>query len=271
MDEKLYEHHIYEDENFPIIFHTQHLHSTYNFISHWHPNIELLCFYEGKCKIIIDTETYDAEPGDIILIPSNSLHRIISLTPVSSYYCLIADQNYFEPFGLIWNNNFINRKIKDTSLCASFNLISNEFTSKNLYYKPCILSETLRTLTHIMRYHTTDENLSLTSIQASRIETIKKVLSFINAHYTENISIDALADLSGFSKYHFCHIFKDATGITVTHYINSVRCRKAKELLKKGKCNVSEAASRCGFSNLSYFTRTYLKFNGELPSKTFKS
>ena len=69
------------------------------------------------------------------------------------------------------------------------------------------------------------------------------------------------------SKYYFCRAFKQATGQTVTQYINWVRCSHARRLLASGECNVGEAAERCGFHNLSYFTRVYRRQYGRVPSK----
>ena len=78
--------------------------------------------------------------------------------------------------------------------------------------------------------------------------------------------LEDLANEAGFSKYHFARLFKEMTGQTVLNYVNFLRCNHARSLLASGKYNVGESAIQSGFSNLSYFSRTYRRMMGELPS-----
>ncbi|MBO7208972.1 MAG: helix-turn-helix transcriptional regulator [Clostridia bacterium] len=60
--------------------------------------------------------------------------------------------------------------------------------------------------------------------------------------------------------------FKKITSNTVVEYINRYRCLKVTELLKDN-VPVSESAERCGFTNISYFTKVFKKCYGTVPSK----
>ncbi len=59
--------------------------------------------------------------------------------------------------------------------------------------------------------------------------------------------------------------FKNDTGITMLDYITQLRISGAKRLLKTTSANVSEVANMCGFSNPSYFARTFHKKTGCPP------
>ena len=52
----------------------------------------------------------------------------------------------------------------------------------------------------------------------------------------------------------------------VFEYVNAVRCRNANTFILSG-LSISEAAYRCGFENMSYFSKTFKKYVGKLPSK----
>ena len=78
--------------------------------------------------------------------------------------------------------------------------------------------------------------------------------------------MDSVCRETGFSKSYICHTFKEVTGQTVLDYVNFLRCNHARSLLASGKYNVGESALQSGFSNLSYFSRTYRRIMGELPS-----
>ena len=85
--------------------------------------------------------------------------------------------------------------------------------------------------------------------------TVKEKISL------EDISRSVLCD-----KYTLCRDFKKYTGQTVFENLNRYRCIKAAELLNDGK-SVAEAALLCGFESFSFFTKTFKKYMGSLPSE----
>lgn len=262
-----YETHFYDDPGFPVIFHLDKIDNQMNFIPHWHQNPELLYFTKGKATVSIDTEVLSAAAGDIVIAPSNYLHKITT-DRYTEYYCLIPDLEFCKKFGIEPDSINYAHRISDENLNKKMDTIIKEFNKKDTYYKPIILSEIISLLSYAARYYTAASPVRLSKKQAARTEMIKKSFLYIDMHFSDNLTIDSLADYLGLTKYYFCHIFKQLTGMTPVSYINYIRCRKAKGLLSSGKCaNVSDAAEQCGFSNLSYFTRTYKKYNGCLPSK----
>ena len=52
-------------------------------------------------------------------------------------------------------------------------------------------------------------------------------------------------------------------------YLNEIRCQRAKLMLREGRANVSGVAQRCGFNNVSYFTKIYKEIYGHSPSNDF--
>ena len=78
--------------------------------------------------------------------------------------------------------------------------------------------------------------------------------------------LDELERIFFISKYHLCHIFKQATGLTVHGYITDKRLTYAYELYGEGK-NLSDAAALAGFSCYSAFYRAYTKKYGMPPKK----
>ena len=60
-------------------------------------------------------------------------------------------------------------------------------------------------------------------------------------------------------------LFKKETSMTVTDYIHYTRIRQALFLLNVSGLSVGEIASRCGFSDANYFTRTFKKLQGKTP------
>jgi AraC-like DNA-binding protein len=94
---------------------------------------------------------------------------------------------------------------------------------------------------------------------------IRKVIVYLNGHYSEPFSRKDLAHHFGVSARYLSRCFRQEMGITPLEYLNRYRMRKAKELLKSGQ-NVTETALAVGFSSVSYFNRLFKKEVGISPS-----
>jgi AraC-like DNA-binding protein len=77
-----------------------------------------------------------------------------------------------------------------------------------------------------------------------------------------------LADLGkevGCSPFYLSRIFSEETGLTISRYLRNVRLERAAELLRGGKCNVTEAAMAVGYSSLSHFSKAFAEMYGSCP------
>jgi AraC-like DNA-binding protein len=97
-------------------------------------------------------------------------------------------------------------------------------------------------------------------------KAIRKALQLIDAHYHEALTLDAVAGRAGLSRYHFSRLFKACTGAAFKTYLNRRRIEAAKRLMQAEGLNVSEAAFRVGFSDLSHFSRQFKRLEGVPPS-----
>ena len=89
----------------------------------------------------------------------------------------------------------------------------------------------------------------------------------MKSNYGERLTLEKIAEEAGLSKYYFARAFKKTTGMTVVSFLNIIRCRYARGLLLNKKHSVREAAYLCGFENDSYFSKTFKKVMGYLPSE----
>lgn len=84
-------------------------------------------------------------------------------------------------------------------------------------------------------------------------------------NFDKKLSLDKISEAVFFDKYALCREFKKYTGQTIIENLNSYRIKNAKELLKDGY-TVAEAAYASGFENISFFTKTFKRYAGYLPS-----
>jgi len=110
------------------------------------------------------------------------------------------------------------------------------------------------------------KSLSAAPITSSAY-AIQSCLTYINEHFSEDYSLDTLSEKFGYSPSHFEHSFKDITGSTPFVYINRIRIIKASEMLKSTDKKITDIAAECGYSNISYFNRTFKKIMGVSPKE----
>ena len=95
---------------------------------------------------------------------------------------------------------------------------------------------------------------------------LKTAVDFIDSHYMdEEISLNTVANVANVSSNHFSALFSQNMGQTFIEYLTTLRMNKAKELLETTNMKISQIAKEVGFSNNSYFCRSFREFFGDTP------
>lgn len=94
---------------------------------------------------------------------------------------------------------------------------------------------------------------------------ILDILHYIDAHLTEDIPIERLAEEFFISKYHMMRLFRQETGYPIHGYLQERRLLHARELIRQG-ISATESCFLSGFGSYSSFTRAYAKRFGTTPT-----
>lgn len=86
---------------------------------------------------------------------------------------------------------------------------------------------------------------------------VDKVLSYINAHYTEKLTLEQLANTVYLNKHYLVRLFKNETGKTPFDFVIATRLEQAKKMLTCTTLNISDIAQRCGFESSAYFCKKF--------------
>ena len=95
---------------------------------------------------------------------------------------------------------------------------------------------------------------------------INKTIMYIRNNYTQNISLDTLAFTVGYSAPHLPKEFKKEVGITISDYIQRLRCNKAAEMLKETDTSIADISFYVGYPDNNYFTKVFKKYFGVTPT-----
>ena len=96
-------------------------------------------------------------------------------------------------------------------------------------------------------------------------KAVKTMILYVQEHYHEIISVDALAAAAHISRSECFRCFRYYTGKTPVDYINGYRLSIAANLLTDTEKTIAEICNICGFSNQSYFGKLFKKCYGVSP------
>jgi len=97
--------------------------------------------------------------------------------------------------------------------------------------------------------------------------TVVRARQYVSANMSERIGLNDVARHVNISPYHFCKVFKEATGFTFKQYLTRRRVECAKCQLRKPDVRITEVAYDVGFGSLSQFNRSFHHVVGESPSQ----
>lgn len=106
-----------------------------------------------------------------------------------------------------------------------------------------------------------------TRSRTEHYEQLTPVLSYIDDHYNEPMTLNALSAELGLSPQYTCHLFQKSFGLRPFEYINRYRLRRAKELLlQEPHLDVKDIARAVGYEHTSYFIKLFKQQEGITPS-----
>ncbi|MBK3517471.1 helix-turn-helix domain-containing protein [Carboxylicivirga marina] len=96
---------------------------------------------------------------------------------------------------------------------------------------------------------------------------VNKTLDYIESNLDQQFSLDELAAVANFSKYHFHRIFMGVMNETPFQFITRLRLQRAATLLVMNhNLRVGEVAFQCGFTDISIFSRNFKQHFGQSPT-----
>lgn len=95
---------------------------------------------------------------------------------------------------------------------------------------------------------------------------MQRVRDYIDGHYAEDITVQALADLAGLSRVHLTRAFTRHFGVPPHVHLNAVRVRQAQCAMLRGE-PLAQVAAACGFADQAHFTRRFKGAVGAAPAQ----
>jgi AraC-like DNA-binding protein/ligand-binding sensor protein len=102
-------------------------------------------------------------------------------------------------------------------------------------------------------------------------QCVAQAREFVQAHLAERLGLRQVAAAVHVSPFHFCRVFRAATGLTLTEYVSRVRVDRARTLLADPTVRVSEVAYAAGFGSIAQFNTVFRRVAGKSPTEYRKA
>jgi AraC family transcriptional regulator len=96
---------------------------------------------------------------------------------------------------------------------------------------------------------------------------VRRVLEYISAHLSAEITLAELAQVAGVSKFHFARMFTRAVGVSPCRYLTRARLAAAMAEVAAGKSPLAQIALNARFSSQASFTRAFRRATGMTPGE----
>lgn len=241
----------------------------------YHEDFELLYVAEGTLKIGIEEKVYEAPPGTVFFIDRNRPHYVdkSEAENIGSFhwYAILFDISVLgsedDLCRVFLENNAFNTILKtDDKLIRHITEIHRIATERNNSFAfeakselTALMAELINSCQYVPRNGVRTFSDSCTMVNTA--------VEYIEEHYSEKIALEDIAQATGYSAKHLSRMFKRYTSVSVIQYLINYRIRMScRELLYSDK-NISRIAVSCGFENISYFNRAFLRQIGMTPKE----
>lgn len=268
-------------DDFPI--HIQYGFHDTDLYEHYHEDFsELVIILNGSSDHIVNGERYKITEGNIFVISQSVSHGFIDpdkmvlcnimfkpekvfsntydIKSLAGFQALfVIEPQYYENYGFCSQLNLHPEEF--STIKRLIDLIYDVYTKKQEGWRDAVFSGFYGLCIACSRFYQTER-----AKNKNDFFKLADVAAYIENHFSSQITIEKLSEISGYSQRQFLRVFKSAFSETPNNYITKLRIRKAKKLLESSDSSIGEIALECGYYDQNYFSRIFRKYNGVTPS-----
>lgn len=247
---------------------------------HVHDYYEIYIYISGNIDIVVEEKRYTPEPYDLFLFPPGVMHRWAIKPDVGRYEraFMYITRECVEKMS---SQDFSMREILDTAASQhAYSFRPGVHAGSEIV---ALADEAIRysNLTDAAEQLMTRCRVNMLAVAFCRLldpkseealtipSRMREIITYINEHLTEPLTLDMLAEQFFVSKYYLLHAFKDYANLSLHQYIISKRVIHAQNLMREGR-SPGDAARTSGFNDYAGFYRAFIKQTGVTPQAFYK-
>lgn len=242
---------------------------------HWHEYVEFIWLREGHMTAVVQADTYELEPGDLLIINSGELHmtRISQRRSYCPYFLMqLSSQRmsrYFPGKDSLRFTTLLRREEleKTPAILQPLTAMQQLFEENQDGYQLLFRARLFEFLHALYRLHSTTAVRLTENASARDLNRIMDVVAWTQQRYQEPLSLDDAAGHLSISKEYFCRIFKKYTGQTYLDYLCMLRTTRFYEGLQTSDLSIPALMERNGLTNYKTFLRMFHELYGATPQR----
>jgi AraC-like DNA-binding protein len=250
---------------------------------HWHEYLEIALCLEGTGEFVFGRRSVSIEPGDVFVVDNSQPHvalprpcgtlrlLLVLFRPelIAAPGCRGFDSGYLAPFH--WAAEHGRERIPaSTALARDLTPILRELAAINARQDPNdrhLLDANLRLALGVLLRDRPAAGCDAARGDAARREQIRPVLSYVEQHPRERVTLGDVARIVHLSPSRVRHLFRDVSGVGFKEYATRVRLAEAKTLLLATDLSVADVADAVGYTNVHQFYTVFHRYCAMLPSE----
>jgi AraC-like DNA-binding protein len=246
---------------------------------HWHDELEILFSLNGESDILVEGVPYHLGHREMMVIEAGKVHSTTSGSDAYMFVCIHLSKEQLKSY------------MPDIDLyqieCPPLTINDDRFPE---YLIICKMLEDLTRIYmtdpptasmeseglilliygHLLRHFSTRTIPSETAGNQLSKNRLRKVISFVQDHYSEPISLQEAADLLGLNREYFCRFFKNHMGMSFLSYLMEVRLSHLYHDLTASDKPVAVLMEENGLYNQKLSNQVFKKIYGCTPSSVRK-
>ena len=243
--------------------------------THFHNCYELYYMEEGEIVYFINDNSYTARKGDFILIPPGIVHKTLPYHSLAHTRILLyLNPEFLQSFleldrkiTACFSQTLITMGIRRIAERLLGELLEETEKESNPVMIRALIGELLVHLNRWTKQETAPPN-KVSAAGGTNIEhRVTEVVKYIDAHYSDDITLSALAEKFYMNPTYLSRIFRRAVGRSYSEYLTHRRLQEAIYLLNNTDKRIMEIAQETGFHSDNHFCKTFKKILKTSPRK----
>ncbi|MBQ8985919.1 MAG: AraC family transcriptional regulator [Lachnospiraceae bacterium] len=241
--------------------------------AHWHDSLELVYILNGNADFFLEGTEHKLVPGEFIVTDANQIHE----ARCTHTYMMIV---------LRYDDDLIQRLMgnkRNFQIICSRAELTDELVPAYLEICECLKKLAPLHVKQPKGYLIAEQSIALDILyrlikdfsiplykedlpEPSRNQLrIKEIVSYIDKHYMESLSLEQIADVFGLNSAYFSRMFRQNIGIPFTQHVNHVRLTHIYHDICTTDEPVLEILDKHGFTNYKLFSRMFKEMYGDTP------
>ncbi len=242
---------------------------------HDHSAVEILLTIEGVVTYTVEDTAYQVRKGEVLIIPPDTVHSL-SMGEGSSRYLFLFESDSImtmrdlKAMAMYFNKPFHLRDESEAHVRIRDLLLRTRdaYEKRDLMWNTVCYSYILRIYAMLgQQYLSGIRPRNNDGVQNMDSEVITAVMTYINNHYREELSLEDVARFAGFSRYYFSRSFKRQTGYSFKDFLCQKRLQVAMDLLIRTNRSMRDVAIESGFGSVATFNRVFREKKGCTPTQ----